>query len=518
MPKNPPLDHEKDHALKSLLEKELATESVTNSGSQPPERHLLQKSTRFSESLVWDLQHSFFEKEGIRAWSEGVVPYYITSSPYIARDYAKLAMAWIEDQRKQNQEPLRILELGAGHGQFTFLFLKNLEAQFHQKYADTALPVTYVMSDISAANMDFWSSHPALEKWLEQGTLDYALFDGTRDEELQLRRSNDRWHLQDKQGPLLVIANYFFDSIPQDYWVIEDGKAGLVYAEVYETPGEGRNLDTIHIQYSAHAEMQPYRDTPLLQELQHLYGQNLLTGCFSIPHVGVECLDRLKSWCDHALTLLIGDKGVIDWQQYAQESLPTYSLHGSLSTQVNFHAFQWLTEATGGESWLCGQASDSLKLLTCTWDKVALTGHLHEVCMDLANEFSPADQFALKQSLESNYNQLPPNAILAYLRFSQFDLRALRRALPRLTELANTLSVHQKNQLRTIAERTWENYYYLEESDDLAFMLGSFFYELDDFITAHRFFERSIVYYGPDEGTVKNLESCEEMLASGHFH
>ena len=58
---------------------------------------LLEKRQRFSRSLLWTIQRTYFERQGIEAWNRGAVPHYITSNPFIAAAYARFAAAWLRD-------------------------------------------------------------------------------------------------------------------------------------------------------------------------------------------------------------------------------------------------------------------------------------------------------------------------------------------------------------------------------------------------------------------------------------
>lgn len=49
-----------------------------------------QQRYRFSEAPIWDLQRTYYEELGIKAWNNDQVPQYITSNPMIATAYAEM--------------------------------------------------------------------------------------------------------------------------------------------------------------------------------------------------------------------------------------------------------------------------------------------------------------------------------------------------------------------------------------------------------------------------------------------
>ena len=81
---------------------------------------LIQQHTRLSASLLWQLQARFYEEKGMACWSQGIVPHYVSSHPFLAHCYAKMI---IQRLSSGQSGPVYLLELGAGSGRFTFHFL-----------------------------------------------------------------------------------------------------------------------------------------------------------------------------------------------------------------------------------------------------------------------------------------------------------------------------------------------------------------------------------------------------------
>ena len=89
---------------------------------------------------------SFYDRNGVESWSQGIVPHFITCNAFIGRlerrynakilfqlaklgAYAKVLLGFLHDCTCANSkiplnktEPLYIIELGAGSGKFSFLY------------------------------------------------------------------------------------------------------------------------------------------------------------------------------------------------------------------------------------------------------------------------------------------------------------------------------------------------------------------------------------------------------------
>ena len=48
-------------------------------------RCVLEDFTRCSDSLLWKLMMSFYDRKGVDSWSQGIVPHFITCNAFIGR-------------------------------------------------------------------------------------------------------------------------------------------------------------------------------------------------------------------------------------------------------------------------------------------------------------------------------------------------------------------------------------------------------------------------------------------------
>src|SRR5579859_3157032 len=123
----------------------LAADSISVPSSLEDMRAVLDKRERLSRSCLWRLQRAFFNQYGLEAWSEGIVPHYVTSNPRMAAAYARLVLDFLHASptRTSQSSHVYIVELGAGSGRFAYRFLKK----FRALQPAGGPRVTYVMTD-----------------------------------------------------------------------------------------------------------------------------------------------------------------------------------------------------------------------------------------------------------------------------------------------------------------------------------------------------------------------------------
>src|SRR5215510_2154720 len=179
-----------------------------------PQPVLLESDVPLSISLIWRLQRDFYVQRGMKAWTEDMVPQFITNNPFIAEIYARIVFNFLSDcPNLSATKPFRIFELGAGVGKFSYLFLRHLTALLRSR--DIAQEtIRYCMTDCSDAFPKAWRTNHYFSEFTQSGTLQFEQFEVGSEIKSEFLRS---------QGPLVVIANYVFDSLPQDAFVIQEG-------------------------------------------------------------------------------------------------------------------------------------------------------------------------------------------------------------------------------------------------------------------------------------------------------
>src|SRR5258708_3566560 len=182
---------------------------------------VLEKDVPLSQSVIWGLQRDFYAQRGLKAWNEDLVPSYITNNPFIAEIFAGIVAAFVQDcmssaqrgyQSLSAEDPLRILELGAGTGKFSYLFLRKLAPLLQRQNIPLQL-VRYCMTDTSESLVAEWRANAYLQEFVSSGMMEFAIF-----------QAGEKHQSFQTKGPLVVIANYVFDSLPQDAFAVKSGE------------------------------------------------------------------------------------------------------------------------------------------------------------------------------------------------------------------------------------------------------------------------------------------------------
>ena len=462
-------------------------------------KHTIEQGERLSESIIWSLQRRFFEERGVSAWSRHIVPNFPTTNAAIARSYARLIEAWVADI--QPEQPVCIVELGAGPGRFAYLCLQQL-----------SIPCRYVMTDVAERNIEFWQNHRHLRPLISMGQLDFARFDAETDETITLRIS--RKTLAD--SPIVVIANYVFDGLLQDAFQVrsgclEEGRTHLT-ASGPEPDLDDANLIsrlTMSLRY-APIERRPYYEEADIDSILEEYPQRMSSGRFGFPVATLRCIRRLLALSGGQMLLLSTDKGYNHLHQLDGRDSTSLTRHGSFSFMVNYDAIGRYVVQQGGTALLSTARTGTLEggaFLFGPGDhsqtRAAFRDHIEAL--------SPADFFQLYQaliSLESPSLSLS----LTILRMSNFDPVVFHRLHIKMLAPAAVALPSLKQVLRDSLDRVWKNFYPIGPSQDVPFAIGRTLHRMGHLSSALGRYQSSLDIYGPHAATFYNMGSCFHQL------
>lgn len=466
---------------------------------------------------IWERQRRYFDQTGIEAWRRNQVPSYVTTNPYIANTYAKIVRTFLEagGQRAgpagHGREPAYVIELGAGSGRFAHHFL----TQFHG--IDPPLPrnsadVRYVMTDISAATIDFWRASPAFAPYLAAGLLDFARFDTGTSAEMLLEASGERIG-PGSTAPLVVIANYVFDGIPQDAFAVSGGSLYECHAAEHGRqagpPGDGAipsfGLTFARVPCGAGRYPDPSWNAALAACVD-----GLSDGAFLFPTEALACLSRLRAMTTGPILVLSCDRGHTRPEDFAGAEPPQPLRHGSFSFPVNYHALLAWSRQTGGLGLAPERGHASIAVVALAFGLDGDSAHALARAYDReVRAFGPDDFFMLKKAAEGTYHLLDLPQAIALLRLSRWDPAVLAICYDRLVELIVEATPAQRADLRAGFRHMWRQYLYLGEAEDLAFDLGSLLAGMGYGNDARDLFRISLERHGEDPATLENLARCE---------
>ncbi|MEL6347573.1 MAG: SAM-dependent methyltransferase [Myxococcota bacterium] len=404
------------------------------SGLDP--EHLLEREVRLSRSVLWTLLRRYY-LERADSFSSGQVPMYATSNPFVARGTAQLIAAFAEDC---GDEPLTIVELGAGHGQLAFRLLQQLPDRLQR-------PFRYILTDITPGSLNANRAHPRLAPFFAQGIADTALFDAENDDTIRCARGTIS--AQEPCGPMVVIANYVFDSLRHDAFQVEDGQLQegrvTVLSEIPH-PSVDDDIamldDLIPLFTFASLDDDAVYKEAVRDGILNFYRQNL-SGAFAFPIGAMRCLQVLQTLSRYPVLVLSLDKADNHLAQLQGRSAIHVAMHGSLSMTVNHDALARFVTAQGGDALLTSSRSGSLDNAAFVLGGNAQT-RLRRVFADDIERFSPGDYLDLYHGAVAQ----PLSNSLKLLRLAGWDPRWVDEMAPDLIGKIGDATDNQREELR----------------------------------------------------------------------
>ncbi len=489
--------------------------------SDPANDTVLEQGKRLSESLLWSLQQRFYDSQGAKAWASGVVPHYITGNGWIADSYSKVVLGWLRDCTAATtamtaaasepgsfppldpRHPVTIVELGCGSGRFGFQFLSRL-LDLLGRSALRHVRVRYLMTDFTDSILDPLRRHPALQPWIEAGLLDFARFDATAPGD----------EIGEVRNPLIVIANYVFDSLPQDAFAVRGGEL-FELLPVLSVPDEEEDLaeptilQRVEVSWEERPVAADYYGDPELDAMLREYVERLRDSTLLVPLTAIRCLRRLAALAGGRLLLLSGDKGYCREELIEGRGLPAVTTHGSLSMMVDYYALGRWFAGQEGELLVTSHLRTSLSVVAGLLGTPPGGSVETRLAFDDAMERrGPDDFFDLRGGFGTVYDDLTLEHLLAWVRISGWDAHVMLGCWPILMKHAASAAGIFRLEIYRAVHEVWERYFPLREARDLAFHLGVLLCEIDCHQDALPFFHESVAAYGPNPATVFNIGLC----------
>jgi tetratricopeptide (TPR) repeat protein len=484
--------------------------------SPHPQPVALEADVPFSRSVIWRMQREFYLQRGLRAWSHDLVPNFITNNPFIAETYARIVLGFITDCIQQGlppKTPVRILELGAGPGKFSYLFLRQLGPLLRDKGLTLSL-VRYCMTDCSEAVIESWSSNSWLAEFVQDGILQFELLEAGENITSRFLLSGPAG-----RGPLVVIANYVFDSLPQDAFVIQDGRICQVLVTTQspaEATGNKTELSRLQLSYKNVPLAADYYADQTWNEILDLYKARLTSATILFPASALRALKTLGQLSDGRMLVLAADKGFAheDALQLSQGP-PALEFHtpNCFSLMVNFDAMAKFFCAEGGQALLPDKHFSNLNLCGFLHGWAGYNFFQTKAAYDREQAgFGVDDLFTLLAWLNAHMEEMSVPQILAALRLTRWDPVAFTRLFPVLARQLRTV-VTERNDLRTAIMRIWPNHYPINPNEnEIAFQCGVVLLELRFYEDALAMFKTSQRIFGPSAATSYNLGLCFQGL------
>lgn len=479
----------------------------------------IQAATPFSESMLWDLNRSYYQEQGIKAWNRGAVPHHMTSNFGVGKTYAKLIFATLKDyaQKNNSDERVYILELGAGHGRLAFHVLKHL----NRLVTGSTLEIPdfcYILSDVAEENLAFFLTHTQFQTYYEAGQLDLCYFDAVDSINLQLRKSKRNIVSQSLAGPLIVIANYFFDSIPNELFFIKDQaiwncKVSMQSEEDPKHMNTEALIKNMELTYTKTASTELIYENSSMQELLENYRLALNESYLFFPSKAIACLERLRDLTTTGIVLLTMDKGFHKLEELQDRKEPEVIVHGSFSLWVNYHALDQYCVKSGGTTLFPSYSNFHLEI-ACLFFLTDVKKYKNSIesYRQVVDEFGPDDFNTIKHLAYQNVSRLSMKELIALFRLASYDSIFFVKFLPRLKLVAKEITFKERQRLAQTINEVWNMYFDINEELDLAYEFGGISYDLGYYEMALQYFTFSEGNFGEKADTFYNRALCYYQL------
>lgn len=489
---------------------------------------ILESEKRLSHSVLWDLQQKAYREFGIKAWSQHGVPSYITSNSFTARCYAHVVLGFIRDCLAKKlldiSHPIYLLDLGAGSGRFAYLFLQELLSLFDiDSFSD--VKICYVLTDIVESNLTFLQNHALLQPYFQRGILDCAYYHHAQKEPIYLMLHQVKLDASSLVNPLILIANYFFDTIPQDLFRMEHGvlKEGRIELELSQdeklaspTSSDPFLINHLKYKYTYHPIAAPktYYAEPYLNASLQEYSKELEGYSFLFPIGALQVLKTFIEWTNSRFLLLAGDQGVCSLEQVRQGGEPKISLHGSFSIAVSYYSLGAFLNGQGGEVLMNSMSDPTFVNMGAILDKdgrkftetaLAFRNHLAS--------FTPVDFWKIVSLTEEKWPSAPLDQLLLLIKLGNWDAMTLYAFFGRIRALLSGATNEQKQQLKQIIDEVSKRFYPISpDNGDFILNLGVLLFEMHYYREALEYFKNSMTITGPKPAAFKNMAACYQML------
>jgi hypothetical protein len=408
-----------------------------------------------ADSELWTRQAGVYDALGMRAWSEGTVPWRATTCPLLADVEAELIAAFSAEVG-----PVTIIDVGAGTGRLAFHLVPAL--------ADRGLTPHLILTDVAPSNLEALARQPQLASLAAAGRLSFEAFDALAPRPLV-------------SGPVVLLAHYLFDTLPHAAF---RRRGALTFEGLVD-------VDTEPWTWA-------FEPGPLPSCLE---GRG--DGTFLVPIGAARALAAWRQAFDGPLLVLAADKGVAP---RSAEELPQLARHGSVSAGVDFEAltalvapdFHALAPASPSHVFSLHAFVASLEgpRLTAAWRGRGASGEVLELLEDFE---------ALLGTTHA-----APAAVLDFLGRTRGDPDLLAQLAGRLRAMA--LTEAQAHALVRHLSAAGERHFLFRQQLDVPFELAITAHHLGALTLACALYALSLRESGAHPSTLLNLALAHDAL------
>jgi tetratricopeptide (TPR) repeat protein len=372
------------------------------------------------------------------------------------------------------------------------------------------------MTDFTESNLRSWAAQPLFQEFLDAGVLEFGLFDIEKDTTIKLVRADKTLTPSDVKNPIIVFANYIFDTVTQDIFRFEGGNVNEVLVTTRHSQPQPPDLSNPEVmsQFSLSYENRPidpthYYPEAFLNRLLINYRQRLSDTTVALPTGGLRGLARLLALSGNRLLLISSDKGYTHEDELFFLTTQHIQFHGSLSMMVNYHAVEMALGEHPGGSVAMATNQRHINLKSAAFVVGGNDQQFRDTKLTFGEHmdtFGPYDFYTLLAQVRQHTTQPSIEQILGLLRVSRYDPNVVLEYGKELLEQAGNASDALKQELHAALVRCWDNFYPLGR--DLPFELGRILLAMRRPREAIEFNKHSLRMFGEHPVTHGNMGIC----------
>ena len=318
--------------------------------------------------------------------------------------------------------------------------------------------------------------------------------------------------------PIVAIANYFFDSIPSELFLVRNKELSscslsITSKENPERLNPEELIKSISLKIHHSTIDIPFYSDSIINEVLEEYKSTLLETYLFYPEKAINCLKTLNSFSNTGLLLLSMDKGFHELHDLENRKEPDVVKHGSFSIWVNYHALAKFCHKQGGKALFPSLSTFHLELGALMFLEGGESYYwTHEAYQKFVNDFGPDDFNTIKHLSYFNLSRLSVKEIIALTRLSVYDSTFFIKLLPRLKELSKAISFNERKRIFETIENVWEMYFSIGEAYDFSYEIATLFYELGFYNKALQHFRLSLDLSIKKPDTYYNIALCYYQL------
>jgi hypothetical protein len=483
---------------------------------------ILDERKRLSECQIWQMLYDVYATGGTALWEQ--IPYHITNNRILADTYAELILSFLIDSIEilDKNEPVYIIEMGAGTGCLSFYLIKELtrKSKLLSQIAD--IKIKYVMCEFSGTNISDWLNKEEFKPFLNNGSMEFAIFKPEEQSEITTF-SGTRIAADTVNNPVFAIGNYFFDSLKQDAFRIHNGRLEEVlhtfYFDESQNGGTERTFEVLQKSESYAEVPNNYYANPLLNSLLKSYEQQFENASFFLPVGAFNCIDNLKALSGSKLVLLATDKGHVNAAYFdGLYELPFFAHDGIFSYSVNFDAIARYFSLLGGFSLNSDAAGFAVETQLCILhekvdlDALPLTHHRFTEDVSRKNSVNYlyyAQHLLTLPNISTKLELL--RAYIGLVRASNCDPVILHLCAELVANTVSEANAELRRNLSDMLKEVEENVFRVRMKTDAINSVGRIHYMLGNYDACIRAMEKSCAEFGEKPITLYYLAACFEM-------